>query len=193
MPKIVLVMLRQPGINDTRDDPFWEFGSFGCTGCHRTNILHPKKAREIEGARFAFVQGGPKEIRIVHLTPPVRVHYHNVLCEVTWTPPSMPFRYAKAPVLVSNAGLSAVPSIFHYLEGVNRRTWCGKFGSRFRARRTPLPCDVASEICNVIEQLAHSGDSSVFAMSYEQALPYVSKIDRSRKRTYEYLLKLAAR
>jgi hypothetical protein len=40
--QVFVVMLRRPRKNDRRSDPFWEFGSFGCTGCHGKNLLHPK-------------------------------------------------------------------------------------------------------------------------------------------------------
>ena len=73
---IVIVMLRRPNKNDQgemRSDPFWEFGSFGCTGCHRRNLLSPKRAKELEGLRLAFAQGGPEGMKLVHLTPPVSV------------------------------------------------------------------------------------------------------------------------
>ena len=36
-PPVFIVHLRRPKKNDPeemRSDPFWEFGSFGCTGCH---------------------------------------------------------------------------------------------------------------------------------------------------------------
>ena len=37
MPNVFFVHLRRPNRSDPdeqRDDPFYEFGSFGCTGCH---------------------------------------------------------------------------------------------------------------------------------------------------------------
>ena len=39
-PRVILVLLRQPSsaVTERRDDPFWEFGSFGCTGCHGRNL-----------------------------------------------------------------------------------------------------------------------------------------------------------
>ena len=41
--KVILVHLRRPrSRSDKRDDPFWEFGSFGITGCHARNLLHPE-------------------------------------------------------------------------------------------------------------------------------------------------------
>jgi hypothetical protein len=62
-PRVIVVMLRRPQLSkphERRDDPFWEFGSFGCTGCHRRNLLNPKRSGELNGTQFAFVQGGDK-------------------------------------------------------------------------------------------------------------------------------------
>ena len=58
---IRIVMLRRPRKDgkEMRSDPFWEFGSFGITGCHANNIMHPKRCKELEGTRLAFAQGGP--------------------------------------------------------------------------------------------------------------------------------------
>ena len=58
-PRVIIVMLRQPRLNDPnemRTDPLWEFGSFGCTGCHRRSLMNPKKLTELNGTRFAFAQ-----------------------------------------------------------------------------------------------------------------------------------------
>src|SRR5262245_27301071 len=93
---VLIVMLRQPQQNypgEKRSDPFWEFGSFGCTGCHRRNLLHPKRARELEGLRLAFAQGGPAGIRLIYLTPPIKVVRHTVGCELKWSPREMPLKY----------------------------------------------------------------------------------------------------
>src|SRR6185312_13769949 len=51
-PKVIIVMLRQPRLdspNEMRTDPLWEFGSFGCTGCHRKNLMNPNKLTELNG------------------------------------------------------------------------------------------------------------------------------------------------
>jgi hypothetical protein len=40
--RVIIVMLRQPRLddpNEMRTDPLWEFGSFGCTGCHRKSLM----------------------------------------------------------------------------------------------------------------------------------------------------------
>ncbi|MGB8932232.1 MAG: hypothetical protein WCC48_13395 [Anaeromyxobacteraceae bacterium] len=67
--RVHIVMLRQPGsyVGEARTDPFYEFGCFGLTGCHSTNIMGDKKAA---GGRIAFAQGGRGEVRLVLLTPP---------------------------------------------------------------------------------------------------------------------------
>jgi hypothetical protein len=73
-PKVILVMLRQPrrsNPNEMRTDPLWEFGSFGCTRCHRKNLMNPKKLAELNGVRLGFAQNGPLGIKLVHVTPPV--------------------------------------------------------------------------------------------------------------------------
>jgi hypothetical protein len=62
-PKVYIVHLRRPKSarvepNERRDDPFWEFGSFGCTRCHSDNLMHPKHAKELDEARLAFVKAG---------------------------------------------------------------------------------------------------------------------------------------
>ena len=49
-PDIFFVHLRRPkNSGDQRADPFYEFGSFGCTGCHSWNLLHPRNAHEAGG------------------------------------------------------------------------------------------------------------------------------------------------
>lgn len=37
--RVIVVHLRRPkNASDMRDDPFWEFGSFGITGCHAHDL-----------------------------------------------------------------------------------------------------------------------------------------------------------
>jgi hypothetical protein len=71
MTSMFLVLLRRPKSDpsESRDDPFWEFGSFGCTGCH-AKLLHPRKHGELTGAQLAFVQPERDGFRLVHVTPP---------------------------------------------------------------------------------------------------------------------------
>src|ERR1035438_6995686 len=64
---VFIVHLRRPKSKcDPRSDPFWEFGSFGMTGCHASNLMNPRNAQNLECARLAFVQGGPKGMRLVY-------------------------------------------------------------------------------------------------------------------------------
>lgn len=116
LERVVVVHLRRPNRDDPREmrsDPFWEFGSFGCTGCHRRNLMNPRRIHELEGTRLAFAQGGPKGFRLVLLTPPVEVVRHRDRCELRWEPARMPFRYDSAPLLVDAEGKSDFPSLEH--------------------------------------------------------------------------------
>ena len=191
--EIILTVLRQPRADDPteqRSDPFWEFGSFGITGCHGRNLLHPRRAHELAGKRLAFAQGGPEGFRLVYLTPPVRIRNRGEVCEVTWTPPLMPLRYAAAPLLINNAGETATPSLIRELEGVSRHTWSGRFASKFRSRREPVPADLASELEQCMRQAVE--DDAPMATSYIDALPAPPpSIDRARYETYTALLSAA--
>lgn len=183
---IVIVVLRQPDTKDpdeSRDDPFWEFGSFGCTGCHGHNLMSLGKLVELRGHRLAFVQGGRGEIKLVYLTPRVDIRYHYHRGEVVWQPTEMPFAFKSAPVLINNDGQSDVPSVLDLLIDVNRSTPCAKFASKFRSRRTPLPTHIAQELTIVYNQFANS--KAQRARLYVEALPYEPpKIDRDRRTTY---------
>ncbi len=96
--RIYIVHLRRPSKhdpNERRDDPFWEFGSFGCTRCHSRNLMHVKNAEALEGSRLAFAQGGSLGFRLVLLTPPVKITKHADKLEAKW-PKKWPFQYKKA-------------------------------------------------------------------------------------------------
>ena len=97
MPNVFFVHLRRPNRSDPdeqRDDPFYEFGSFGCTGCHGTNLLHPRRAEKLNSVRLAFVQGGDLGSRLVLVTPAItEVKKWKNHCEAKWTPALMPFKY----------------------------------------------------------------------------------------------------
>jgi hypothetical protein len=117
MQTVIIVHLRRPKSKaedpkEMRSDPFWEFGSFGLTGCHDKNLMHPKNAAELNGVRFAFVQGGTKGTRLVHLTPPVKIVKHNKRIEARWSPAEMPFRYDIAPILSNPVGVRRVKGSF---------------------------------------------------------------------------------
>lgn len=144
---LYFVYLRQPGgMDDPRDDPFWEFGSFGLTGCHRRNLLNPNGTPLEVGDRLAFLQGGLGSVRVVGLTPPIIVHPDNERCHVAWDPDYRPVGFDLAPVLVSNDGESAFGAIFEYVQEVARPSWCSKLASKFRARTSPIPDDLGQQV-----------------------------------------------
>lgn len=58
-PKVVLVHLHRPNKsdpNEQRADPFWEFGSFGCTRCHTRNLVNPKRIHELDEQGLAWLR-----------------------------------------------------------------------------------------------------------------------------------------
>ena len=190
-PRIIIVMLRQPNRNDPqemRTDPLWEFGSFGCTKCHRRNLMNPRKVDELAGSRLAFAQGGRSEVRLIHVTPPVRMVHHGLFAEATWQPVDMPFSYASAPVLINNSGGSDIPVLIEMTDDVHRSTPVSRFVSKFRSRRKPLPADVARKIIEVYNDFPRN--ELTVARDYTDSLPFLPPlIDRNRKRTYEKLLR----
>ncbi len=204
VPKVFFVHLRRPGRGsknrkEQRDDPYWEFGSFGCTKCHSRNLLHPRRSEELKGARLAFIQGGPSGSRLVFLTPPithvkVRKDKDMAYCEVRWTPAEMPFKYTEAPLLAYNAGRGN----FRLVEKFARATRCptveSRLSSRCRSRALPLTADLANEVIAVYERHRAAARQSAFASTYDQALPYAPPIiDRNREATYRRYISGLAR
>lgn len=134
-PNVFFVHLRRPkrasqNPNERRSDPFYEFGSFGCTKCHSHNLFHPRHASKLEGSRLAFVQGGKLGSRLVYLTPPIKVKVWKTNCEAIWTPATMPFKYSKAPVLAYNDGDSDFPLVEQFARQANCPTVEGGLCSR---------------------------------------------------------------
>ena len=190
-PRVVVVMLRQPRRhNDSRTDPLWEFGSFGCTGCHRRNLMNPRKVEELEGCRLAFAQGGDSEIRLVHVTPPVRMIHHGAFAEATWQPPEMPLEYDSAPLLVDNRGGSDFPVLLEMIDEIHRNTPVARFASKFRSRRRPLPADIGRHVVAAYDGFRQHG--ATVARHYADSLPYPPPlIDQDREARYHSLLALA--
>lgn len=189
---IVVVILRRPGKNDPRNDPFWEFGSFGLTGCHKDNLLHPKNARELDGVRLAFAQGGKDGFKLVFLTSPISTRHHTHRCEARWEPALMPFKYESAPVLVANSG-QMIGGMKEALSGVRRTTNEAKFSSRFRSRKRPLNEEfrqLAEHIISEFDSLyATAREKGTLAKTYDQVLPWpIDCPDRQREDTYGKLL-----
>lgn len=189
--RVIVVHLRQPRRSDAgemRSDPFYELGSFGCTRCHARNLMHPGKAHELQGVRFAFAQGGPLGFRLVHLTPPVSVVRHADRCEVVWTPVEAPFRYAAAPILVDREGRSDFPRLMIMLGEIDRPTWPARFSSAFRSRRKVLPPLAARELVRVFERRRAAAGPAARAACYSDALPYLPNlVDVNRAKTLETL------
>jgi len=191
---VIVVMLRQPRTScatEMRSDPFWEFGSFGVTGCHQRNLMHPKKAAALEGARMAFVQGGVDGFKLVYLTPPVHAIAYADRSEIRWQPPEMPFRYDCAPVIIDPSGASDIVGFHALIEEVNRNGWLGRFASKFRTRREPLPQPLAANLvaCYTAARQAVKSPADRLAQYYEQALPVNPPVvDRQRHTTYRHLL-----
>lgn len=190
--RVVIVHLRRPRKSDPdemRSDPFWEFGSFGCTGCHRKNLMHPRRIDELEGVRLAFAQGGSGEFRLVLLTPPVRVVRRSDRCELQWEREVKPFRYDQAPVLINNEGRSDFSNLKRAIRRARRGTWCGRFSSCFRSSRTPLPEDVADELIRTYERYNAEAPQEAFAGNYTDTMPYPpNNVDQYRIRTYKRLV-----
>jgi len=185
---VIVVLLRRPRKSDPkerRSDPFWEFGSFGLTRCHSRNLMNPRNAVGLSGVRLAFAQGGDEGFRLVHLTPPVEVVIHRNCIEATWSPHDMPFRYMDAPILVSNKAESDFKKLEASIEGVSRTTKEGRFSSRFRAGKTRLSDSLAREMVRVYDRKRSRSKASMFASSYDHALPWPPPVaDEDRGRTY---------
>lgn len=155
-PRVIIVMLRRPKSHaeESRTDPLWEAGSFGTTGCHGRNLMNPARIEELTGKRFAFAQGGPSGIRLIHVTPPIapRLIHGGDCGEVRWKPIAMPLRYSNSPCLVDNAGHSDAPALLDFIRGVRRLTWVAKFASAFRTSRTTLAGVVGKEVLSIYER-----------------------------------------
>lgn len=194
--RVFVVMLRVPhDENDLRDDPFWEFGSFGCTRCHSKNLLHPKKCRIGDGDRLAFVQGGLAGLRLLLITPPVKRIDHPGGVEVRWDSRAKPFRYQCAPSLFRQAASQVhalkLPRLRTSLGSVKRSTLDAKFASRYRSRTRPLDSEIEQELLVGFDRVRKNAAKDAFITRYEDALPqpcrHVSR--RERKSKYERLLK----
>jgi hypothetical protein len=187
-PRIIIVLLRRPGRHpeERRDDPFWEFGSFGCTGCHHSNLLNPKRSSELKGTRLAFVQGGDGGFRLIHVTPQISVRDLADICEAVWEPAKMPLTYATAPVVVDNQGHSDIPLLAEMAHGVKRTTPVGRFSSAFRSCRRPLAGEVGAEVLDTYRKFRR--DAAEIATRYDQAMPYSPpRIEQDRLRRYELI------
>ena len=188
-PPVILVHLRQPDRSkpkESRTDPLYEFGCFGLTGCHNSNLLRETDAT---GVRLGFIQPGPGVMRLVFLTPPIKVIDHGKRRAAHWEPAEMPLRFKSGLLLIDKEGNSDIPGLKAMLEGGARSTWVGRFSSAFRSRTKPLPADVAAELVAAWDQKSAKGGGGVRAERYWDALPFTPpKPDTDRAATYQRLL-----
>ena len=194
--RVIVVHLRRPkdAPHEMRSDPFWEFGSFGITKCHDKNLMNPKNARKLSGARLAFAQGGSEGTRLVYVTPPVKIRKHpDGRLEVRWPSGEMPFRYRCAPILVANNAPSDFPKLAASIRKVRRTTPESKLASKYRSGSTCIPEELADELIRIYRRRRREADPSAIACHYEQALPWPPPtIDRDRQQTYTQKLAEAA-
>jgi len=201
MEKIYIVHLRQPRNNpdEMRSDPFWEFGSFGRTGCHCKNLLNKNNCSKLTGNRLAFAQNGKEGFKLVLLTPPVNIYNYKLLNEAMWDNKHKPFKYSNAPLIVNNECQSDFPVIkkcqsdfpllCNHIQRVKRDTCVSKFSSAFRSRCSPLEDEIAKEVLEVYNSKYKNSIKSNFISKYTDALPYPPvKVDRNRNNTYNKLL-----
>lgn len=196
--RLFIVMLRRPRKNDPRTDPFWEFGSFGCTGCHGKNLLHPKNCQIRNGDRLAFVQGGQLGARLVLVTPPVKRFDHvgggpKGRVELRWDSGQKPFRYDCAPSLFESPAPGRVglfPRLTASLAHTNRSTIDAKLASRFRARTSPLEPELARELEAGFNAAVKKAEKSDFIARYEEALPWCDCPSSVSERKHDYQQKL---
>ena len=196
--EVFIVVLRRPKLSnphEKREDPFWEFGSFGSTGCHRRNLLNPNEAKDrLEGARLAFAQGGREGFKLVMLTPPVRIDDSKCPCESKWKRDQMPFRYEDAPLLVDYDGRSDFPFLQRRFR---KQTWGSpvqQFSSSFRSRAKSLTTKESNALVRIYEVKVRKARAQMFAGTYLEALPYPPPVCESlkeRRQSYRAELEVA--
>lgn len=172
MSSVFIVCLREPGYKtDYREDPYWEVGSFGCTGCHSRNLFNPTGQHLHDGAQLAFAQGGPNGTKLLFVTPGIKVSSLRDLIEAKWQPPRMPFRYADAPLLIDGSGKTDFPLFKAFISISKSKNWRHKFSSKFRSRARCLDKSVATEIVRTYERLRRAAARRAFAKTYLDAIP----------------------
>lgn len=187
---LFIVFLRRPGQHDPRSDPFWEFGSFGCTGCHQTNLLHPGRQYVKTGDRLAFVQGGPLGCKLLLVTPPITRKTHgssNV--ELCWKRTAKPFCYSseRAPVLAQPAAATvALLRLGKAVNNVRRTTAQGKIASRFRSSCQPLDRQTANELIRLFDTARRAATDADIIKHYMEALPWGGSPMSHKERRDEY-------
>lgn len=187
--KVFIVLLRRPknDPSEMRSDPFWEFGSFGLTGCHVRNLLNPNKIARLENSRLAFVQGGSEGFKLLLITPGIKINLVKNKIEAKWRP-IKPFKYSTAPFIISNDMETDFPYLTNYFLNNDRSTLEGKFASSFRSRTKPLEDEDAIKIIQDFEEYYIKTPASYKILKYWEALPaQPPKVDATRRNTYNQL------
>lgn len=193
---LYLVFLRQPRAAktlDKRSDPFWEFGSFGLTGCHSRNLMHPKNVHRLNGQDIGFIQtgffGGVRGVRIVNIVTVESVVCHLDVCEVKWDPTNLPFKFSSSLLLLDNNGYYLSEDLKKMVNSVNRQTPVAKFSSKFRTRSFPVPENVKNDILLNFGALKKQSKAEDIVDFYWQAIGREPPVlDQDRSKTYEELL-----
>ena len=189
-PKIFIVLLRRPTNepNEMRSDPFWEFGSFGLTGCHSRNLLNPNKIERLKNSRLAFVQGGNDGFKLLLVTPEIKINVVRNLIEVNWKPVKLPFKYQTAPTIIRNDKETVFPYLTKYFMNNRGLTSVVNFSSSFRAKTTPLEEDVAEIFIKDFEKFYKRAKVNDLISDYSEALSYSPPtLDKKRATTYKLL------
>lgn len=186
--RLFIVFLRRPGKVDKRNDPFWEFGSFGCTGCHSHNLLNPKKQHVKDGDYLAFVQGGSQGCKLLLITPPVkRIEYGKSGVEICWDKKHKPFRYATAPILAKPATENiTLVELGRVVNKANRSTAQAKLASHFRCRCKQLDPKIAAEVRQFYARAEDAATRDKFIKDYTDALPHFDLKLSPKERTHKY-------
>ncbi len=172
MSPVFIVCLREPKFRtDYREDPYWETGSFGCTGCHSRNLFNPTGQHLPDGAQLAFAQGGPDGTKLLFVTSEIKMASLRGLIEAKWRPTTMPFRYANAPLLIDASGRTHFPRFKVFIASSRSKNWRHKFSSKFRSRARQLDAPVAMEIVTVYERFRSAAPNDSFATTYLDAIP----------------------
>ena len=187
--KLIIVVLRQPRTsdkNESRSDPFWEFGSFGTTGCHSYNLMNKRNEDHVNGSQFAFVQGGQDGVKLVLITPNIIANTKREFMEAVWGPPKMPLIYSKAPLIINKDGKSDFILLRNEILKHKKQSNIQKFTSAFRSRVGEVDQEISEEMLNVFNKFYK--DKNNIAKHYEEALPYIPNcVDNNRFKTYKEL------
>ena len=117
-------------------------------------------------------------------------HHGKVVCEVNWDPEDMPFKYAKAPILIRNNEDSDFSTIVPFVQSKKKQSFESRLASLLRSRTQEVSGEMAKEIVAVYTRKRRNAKKSAIAENYEEALPYnPPKVDRKRRETYDHFVK----